>query len=253
MRELARSACAASAPRHAWKKRREPQHVHASVQLGQRARQRDPVLQRVAHAGRGLRAVAEHPPAAVGSAAEVGGIDLQHPPAARHDTDDRAQEVRAAGNDGGRKRAVAHQLRLAVDVGQDRVQQRGALDEAGADGGPLVLRNDQGEVAQRPRALLALAVVVHPVIDAAVLLVAIGDGEGGVDLAAPPGRQRGEHRLPVPPRPPGVVDHLVARPGERPVAVHERVQARLRDRVGLRRRVAHLRPVPCPAADAGRA
>ena len=54
--------------------RRQPLHAAVAEGLRQAARQRDPVLERVAGAGRRLGAIGEHPPRAVGRAREVGGV-----------------------------------------------------------------------------------------------------------------------------------------------------------------------------------
>ena len=59
----------------------EPVDVHLAIDVGQRARGGDAVLQREAGARRRLGAVAEHPPVAVGAAAELEGAEMQEVPA----------------------------------------------------------------------------------------------------------------------------------------------------------------------------
>ena len=61
--------------------------MHLGVDVGQRARGGDAVLQREAGARRRLRAVAEHPPVAVGTAAELEGAEMQEVAARRPDAD----------------------------------------------------------------------------------------------------------------------------------------------------------------------
>ena len=57
--------------------RRQALDVHVAVDGREGLRDDEPVLERVAGAGRRLRAVAEHPPAAVRPAADVGGVEPQ--------------------------------------------------------------------------------------------------------------------------------------------------------------------------------
>ena len=52
------------------------------IDVGERARGGDAVLERKAGAGRRLRAVAQHPPAAVRAAAELEGAEVQEMAAA---------------------------------------------------------------------------------------------------------------------------------------------------------------------------
>ena len=61
---------------------REALDVHFVVEARQGAREHEAVLERIARAGRRLRAVAEHPPASVGAAAEIGGVEMKMAPAA---------------------------------------------------------------------------------------------------------------------------------------------------------------------------
>ena len=73
--------------------------------------EREPVLERVAGAGRRLRAVAEHPPAAVGAAPDIDRVEAQMRAARRRDADQRPQEFRIAGDQRGRQAAVADEVR----------------------------------------------------------------------------------------------------------------------------------------------
>ena len=82
--------------------------MERTVDIGQRARQREPVFERVAGAGGRLGPVAQHPPLAVRPAAEIDGIDAQVPAAERLDTHHRPQEFRAAGKGGRRDDAFGH-------------------------------------------------------------------------------------------------------------------------------------------------
>ena len=57
--------------------RREPLDLAVAKRLGQAARQDDAVLERIAGAGRRLRAVGEHPPVAVGATREIDGVQVE--------------------------------------------------------------------------------------------------------------------------------------------------------------------------------
>ena len=136
---------------------RQPAHVHAPVDLGQGARERDAVLQREAHAGGRLRPVAQNPPPSVRPAAEIGGVDVQATAAARPEAHRGMAEIRAARDEGGRKGAVPAQRAGTVDVGQQAFEQRRPLHQPGLDGAPFRLRQHQRHMAERPCALAAVA------------------------------------------------------------------------------------------------
>ena len=67
------------------KERRQPLDVHLAVEARKGLRDDEPVLQRIARARGRLRAVAEHPPAPVRPAADIGGVEAQPAPAGRRD------------------------------------------------------------------------------------------------------------------------------------------------------------------------
>ena len=105
----------------------------APIDVGHRARQREPVLQRVARARRRLRAVAEHPPSPVRRAADIDAVEPQMRTARRLDADQRAKKFRIAGDDRGRQAPLAHEIGRSIDVREDRFEQFGALDEPGLE------------------------------------------------------------------------------------------------------------------------
>ena len=113
------------------KERRHALDARGAIDVGNGARQREPVLDRVAGAGRRLRAIAEHPPASVGAAADIDRIEAQMRAAGRRDADQRPQEFRIAGDQGRRQPAVARQRAGPVGIRQHRFEQFGALDQAG--------------------------------------------------------------------------------------------------------------------------
>ena len=145
---------------------RQVLHLQIAVQLGKDARDDQPVLERVAHAERRLGAVGNDPPAAVGRAREVDGVNVQ-PDAARHwDADAGAQEARVAVDQRRRQQALAQQVLRAVEVAQDAVEQVRALRHCGLDFGPLLGRQEQRQDVEIPGAVDAARVRVDVVGDA---------------------------------------------------------------------------------------
>ena len=113
------------------KERRNALDPRGAVDVGDGARQREPVLDRVARARRRLRPIVEHPPPAVGAAPHVNGIEPQVRAARRRNADQRPQIFRIAGDQGGRQAALAGERCRAVAIRQHGFQQFGALGEPG--------------------------------------------------------------------------------------------------------------------------
>ncbi len=95
---------------------------------------REAILERVAGARRRLRAIADHPPAAVRRAREVGGVEVQEAALRRLDAVARPQEARVREHQLRRQQPVAQQVLRTVEVGEDEVQELRALRERGFDG-----------------------------------------------------------------------------------------------------------------------
>ena len=167
--------------------RRHPFDIHRFIQVGEGARQHQPVLQRIARTGRRLRAVAQHPPAPVGAAADVGGIEAEIAPARRLDAADRAQIFGAAGDRRGRHRAFRHQPAGAVEIGQNLLEQGRALRNARGDMLPFGGVDQQRHMAQRPGAIGGFA--GRPIGDTSLAQMPVGGTEAALDLCR---RQRRE-------------------------------------------------------------
>ena len=84
--------------------------------------------------------------------------------------------------------AFGDELRVAVDVRQNAIQQFGALDDSLADLLPFRAGNEKRQAAQRPCALARFA--VDPVRDAHVADTPVGGREALVDLLLPDAAQR---------------------------------------------------------------
>ena len=212
------------------------------VEVGEDARGRDAVLQREAGAGGRLGAVAEHPPGAVGAAADLEGDEVQVVAAARGDADQRAQPLAAAGDQAGGQVAVGDEAVRAVEVG-DHAPRAGRR----AGSRPRAMRAassssiEHRDVRERPGALARAGGAVLAEEDAGVAQVLVAAGEAAVELV---GAEPGEV---VDERPPDRADaalrveQLVGDARRRPVVGE---QAR-------RRIVAVDAPAP-PCSDPGR-
>ncbi len=110
--------------------RRDALDIHRLVQRGKGARQHQAVFQRIARARRRLRPVAEHPPAAVGTAANIGGVQIEIAAAGRLDPAHRAQIFGTACDRGRRHRAVGNQAALAIEIAEHHLEQLRALHDA---------------------------------------------------------------------------------------------------------------------------
>ena len=179
--------------------RREPLHLHRRIEVRHGARERDAVLQRIAHAGGSLGAVAEHPPAAVRPAAEIGRVDLQ-PPSRRASGRPTIgpQEIRARRP----RRRPAARRPATRRPGRRRRPARASSSSArcispAAIVAPFGLGDHERHMAERPGALLALAGVIDAVIDAGVALVPVREREGALHLVRPHAGEAVQHGQPV--------------------------------------------------------
>ena len=197
-------------------------HVHFAVDVGQRARGGDAVLQRKAGARRRLRAVAQHPPFAVRAAAELEGAEMQEMPARRLHADHRPQKFRAGGDQARRQQPVGDQAVFPIDVGDDRLEQLGALDQAGGDRLPFALVDQQRHMRQRPGALGGAGLVVDAVVDAGIAQILVGAGEAARQLLGAQRIERVDERLPDRAQCAAGVDHLVGDAVERAVVGGQR-------------------------------
>ena len=180
MRGSSRSALARRRVAERLEERRHALDVHRLVERGKGARQHQPVFQRIARARRRLGAVAQHPPAPVGPAADIGGIDAEIAAARRFDAAHRAQIFGAAGNRRGRHRALGHQAALAIEVAQHQLQQLRALRDARGQLLPVGLVDQERQVAQRPQPVGGLA--GRAIGDAGFAQMPVGGAEAPLDI-----------------------------------------------------------------------
>ena len=151
---------------------------------------------------------------------------MQEVAAARGEADERAQPLAAAGDQAGGQVAFGDEAVRPVEVGGDRLEQVGALDEAAGDARCLLLLDQHRDMRERPGALVRAGGTVLAEEDAGVAQVLVAAGEAAGDVL---GREPGEmvdELAPDRPDPAVRVEQFVRRPRRRPVG---RQQAR--DRV----------------------
>ncbi len=174
---------------------RDVLHAQVGERLGKEPRDGQPVLERVAQAGRRLRALRDHAPRPVGPAAEVERDDVQAH-VARHVHAGHRPEVAGVPLDQRlRHEAAFDQRARAVDVGGDRVEQRGALRDAGLDAAPLRVVDDEGQQVERPRARRT-GVRVHRVRHPVLLDLPRDERQPAVQVAEAGGAEQLEEPVP---------------------------------------------------------
>ena len=171
--------------------RRDALDAGGAIDVGNGARQRQAILDGVTGARRRLRPIVEHPPFAVGAAADVDRIEAQMRAAGRRNADQRTQKFRIAADQGRRQTPLAGQRRRPVGIRQHRFEQLGALDEAFLQLRPFAGLDDERHMAERPRPLDARRILVDAIEHAGIAQVPIGGGEAAVDLFA---AEASEHR-----------------------------------------------------------
>ena len=172
-------------------------HAQVAIEFRQGPRDDLPVLQRIARAGRRLGAVGEDLPASVGIARQVDGIAVQEDPAGRPDAERRPEEVRMAEDQFAGQQPFGEQTLLAVQVGQQRVEQPSTLCHAGGDRLPLGGGQQVRQKVQRPGAVGALGIGVDIVGDAVLLDLPFHQGLALAQLLRAAALQLAEQPLPM--------------------------------------------------------
>ena len=194
--------------------RRQTVDLRMAIEARQDTRDHGPVLERVAGAGGGLRAVADHRPAALLIASEIDGVAEQLLGTRQPDLIACAQKAVVAEHELGWQQAAAQQLPRTVEVLQDHAEQLRPLDHARLDRLPFAAGDDGRHRIEQPAARgqtgATIGVVGHAVlIEQARRLAAPAQQLVGTKLG-----ERAGQRLPVRPRHAGVVEHLVVAPRE---------------------------------------
>jgi hypothetical protein len=157
--------------------RRVAKHPQVAIDVGNPVGEREAVFQRIAGSGRRLGAVAQHPPAAIGAARDVDGIEAQVRAAGRRHVDERPHEVRAAGHERAGQAPLADELGRPVNVGQHRLDEARPPDQRGLQPLPLAGLDDERNVGQRPCPVGTLGVFIDAVEHAGFAQVTVACGK----------------------------------------------------------------------------
>ena len=141
-------------------------HRHVGDGLGVHLLEDLAILERVARAGRRLRAIRQQPPAAIRRARQIRGVDVQPGAVGGPQAVAGPEVVRMSERQLGGNVAFGQQPLRSVEIGQQRVQQPRALRDARFDGLPLRGRQDERQRIERPGAVGALRIGVDVVGDA---------------------------------------------------------------------------------------
>ena len=159
---------------------------------------------------------------------DVNGIESQVHATRRRNANERPQELRIAGDDGGGHPALTHEPRRAVGIRQHRLQQFGALGQSGLEHLPFRRVDQEGDVAQRPGPLGPGGFLIDAIEHAGVVHMAIGGGETCAELLRPQRREHRQQRLPMGPHAAVAVHHLVENARQRSIARQQRRDIALR-------------------------
>jgi hypothetical protein len=137
--------------------------VQVAELLGKNAADDGPVFEGIAGTRWGLRAVGNHPPAAVGRAREVGGVEMQIGITGRSDPLAGPEEVVVTEDQRRRQAAIGDQGLRTVQILQHGVEQACALRHGTGQLLPLAGREDQRQWIEFPWSVGALRVGVDVV------------------------------------------------------------------------------------------
>ena len=143
-------AIGGQAPAQFVKEGRKPTGIHRAQQVAGRARQSEPVFQRIAHAHGRAHPIGQHTPFAGRTPADIGGVEMEMMAARWRRAGHHPPIMGAAGDDAGGQLAVAHQRLGGVDVADDPLQQVGALNQPAFDMRPFRRIDQQRHRAERP-------------------------------------------------------------------------------------------------------
>ena len=172
-------------------------HRQLAEHLREHARDDEPVLERVARTRRSLRAVAHHPPPAVGRAREVGGVLQQVAATGGLEPFGRREEAAVAEDHRRRDESAFHQRLRAIEIAEHAVEQVGPLLDAGRDAFPLVGGQQERDRIDLPRPLGTGRIGIHVVGDAELADLPLGERERVADFAFAALGKRAREGIPV--------------------------------------------------------
>ncbi len=172
---------------HALEERREAQTIAGFEQVAGDVRVDDAVGESVADAGRRLGVIVDDAPAAVDLARQIDRIELQMT-RRRRDAVARVEEGRVGEQQRRRDQALAQQLLLPISVGENGVEQAGALNERRFQRMPLAAGKDEWDEVDLPafsrrgrigEDIVRDAHLAHAAVETFGALAALGGGQLG--------------------------------------------------------------------------
>ena len=200
--------------------RREPLDIHIAVKGWESAGQDKPVGERVAGTRRRLRTVAKDPPAAIRPAPDIGGVNMQEFAARRFHAMQWVQKLGAAGDSGGGQVARGDQPALAVNIGQNQLQEPRALFDALRDLAPFAGLDEKRHMRERPGAFAGIP--IGAIGHARVANMPVRRGEALADIVGAKIHQRGEKPQPMRAGAPVRADEFIRDTRQRLVTGRER-------------------------------
>lgn len=115
------------------------------------------LFQRVTYPGRQAQPIGQNPPFAPGAARQIDSINLQIASLRRDDAVHLARKMRAPGDDGGGQVTIPYKGLGPINIGNDLLQQGGALDQLLGQARPLFRPDQQRHRANGPGSFVRLA------------------------------------------------------------------------------------------------
>ena len=165
--------------------------------IGEGAGDDDAVFEGVAGAGGCLGAVADDPEGAVGGASDVGGVEVEPAVVGDVGSVEWAEEAAMGEDEFGGEESVVDQALGAVEVGDDGVEEAGALGEGAFDPVPFGSAEDEGDGVEVPGAVHAGGVAVDVVGDAVVVDELFGGLPAALELCGAKVVEEVDEHLPV--------------------------------------------------------
>ena len=204
----------------------QPPGLRGQQQVREHRVHDDPILERETDSSRGLRAVAQHPPAAIGRAHQISCIEVQPASPGRRQAMAFPQERRVGVQPFRRQDPFVQQPLRSMEITEYGVEQQRPLDDRRFQRGPLGAVDHTRNQVERPGALLHAGAPVDVKRHAVVADESPGLLRPSIQLVTPERRQRRGKRTPVGADGAAGIDHLVV------VARKRRVDRRSTHEVG---------------------
>jgi hypothetical protein len=178
-----------------------------------------------ARTGRGLGAVAQHPPLTIRATPDFKGDEVEILTRPGLNTHQRTQPSRIVGNQRGGQVTVSNQVCVTIKVGDHPFQQIGALDQTGGKHIPLGLFDKNRHMAQRPVTLARRFVVEITEINPGIAQVLVSAQKTGRDFIVARFGQPRHQLLPQRADRAALVQHFIPGARRRPVCGQQGIEA----------------------------